>query len=132
MATSITPEQMIALENHQRHRDLCKQWVKDIATYLRTLSGEDGNRAGMTPLDWARKRMIAARIASHPNSQDYSEWVAQMTATQKGAVIWDGLDAEITQENLDATVDFLASNNGAKYDEMANAVYTLRVAREEF
>jgi hypothetical protein len=124
MAQQITPEQMIALENHQRHRDLCKQWIKDIATYMRGL--DSGNE------DWAKKRFIAAGIAYNPNSQDYSTWVAQMTASQKGAVIWDGADAEITPENLDATVDFLAANNGAKYDEMANLVYTLRSQRIEF
>lgn len=124
MATSITPEQMIALENHQRHRDLCKQWVRDIATYLRGLN--NGDEA------WAKRRVIAAGIAYHPNSQDYSEWIAQMTATQKGAVIWDGADAAITPENLDATVDFLDANGGAKYDEMANLIYDLRAQRIEF
>lgn len=124
MATVITPEQMIALEGYQRHRDLCKQWVKDIATYLRGLNSGDE--------DWAKKRFIAAGVAHHPNSQDYSEWTAQMTATQKGAVIWDGVDAEITPENLSATVDFLNTNNGAKYDEMANLIYTLRSSRIEF
>ena len=124
MATQITPEQMIALENHARHRDLCKQWVKDIATYIRGLN--TGDEA------WAKKRFIAAGIAYHPNSQDYSEWVAQMTTSQKGAVIWDGIDAEITEQNLDATVDFLNSNGGAKYDEMANLVYTLRSQKIEF
>ncbi len=124
MAQAITPEQMIALENYSRHRDLCKQWVRDIATYLRGLN--TGNE------EWAKKRIIAAGIAYHPNSQDYSEWIAQMTATQKGAVIWDGVDGEITGENLDATVDFLNLNGGAKYDEMANLIYTLRATRIEF
>lgn len=124
MAVQITPEQMIALENHQRHRDLCKQWIRDIATYLRGLNS--GNE------DWAKKRVVAASVAHHPNSQDYNEWIAQMTASQKGAAIWDGADAEITPENLDLTVDFLASNNGAKYDEMANLIYTLRASRIEF
>jgi hypothetical protein len=124
MATAITPEQMKALESHQRHRDICTQWVRDIATFLRQTANGD--------VTWAQKRVIAAGVALHPNSQDYSEWIAQMTATQKGAVIWDGIDAEITPENLDATVDFLASGGGTKYDEMANDVYTLRATRIEF
>jgi len=124
MAVAITPEQMKALEQHQRHRDICTQWVRDIATFLRQAPNGD--------VTWAQKRVIAAGIALHPNAQDYSEWIAQMTATQKGAVIWDGVDAEITPENLDATVDFLASGGGAKYDEMANLIFTLRAPRVEF
>jgi len=122
MATAITPEQMTALENNTRHREISKQWVKDIATFLRgTASGDE---------TWAKKRTIAAGIAHHPNSQDYAEWIAQMTATMKGAVVWDGVDAAITPENLDATVNFLVAQN--KYDEMANAIYTLRASRVEF
>lgn len=124
MAVSITPEQMTALENHARHRDICKQWVKDITTFLRTVANGDET--------WAKKRIIAASVAHHPNSQDYSEWIAQMTATQKGAAIWDGADSAITPENLDLTVDFLNTNSGAKYDEMANTIYTLRASRVEF
>jgi len=122
MATSITPEQMTALENHARHKDISKQWVKDIATFLRQTPNGDSV--------WAQKRIIAASVAHHPNSQDYNEWIAQMTATLKGAVVWDGVDAEITPENLDATVDFLVTGNN--YDAMANDIYTLRASRVEF
>ncbi len=122
MAQAITPEQMTALEAHTRHRDISKQWVKDIATFLRgTASGDE---------TWAKKRIIAAGIAHHPNSQDYGEWIAQMTATMKGAVVWNGADAAITPANLDLTVDFLVTGN--KYDEMSNAIYTLRASRVEF
>lgn len=124
MAQAITPEQLSALENFQRHRDICKQWVRDITTFKRGVTS--GNE------DWARGRMISARIALHPNSQDYSEWIAQMTATLKGQVVWDGADAAITEANLGATVDFLNASGGAKYDEMANAIYNLRATREEF
>lgn len=116
MATAITPAQMIELENYQPHRDLCKQWVRDIATYLRGLN--TGDEA------WAKRRVIAASIAHHPNSQDYSEWIAQMTASQKGAVIWD--------VDVAGTVAFLNQNGGAKYDEMANLIYDLRSQRIEF
>lgn len=114
MATQITPEQMTQLENHPRHRDIAKQWVKDIATYFRGLTSGDET--------WAKKRIIAAGIAHHPNSQDYSEWIAQMTATLKGQVVWD--------TDLDTTVDFLESNN--KYEEMSNLIFTLRASRVEF
>lgn len=132
MAVAITPEQMVALENFPRYRDICKQWVKDLATYIRGLDGTTGNTGGGTPSDWAKKRIIAAGIAHHPNSQDYSEWIAQMTATQKGSAIWDGADAVINDANLNLTVDFLNSSGGAKYDEMANLIYTLRASRIEF
>lgn len=115
---------MIALEGHARHRNLCTRWVKDIATYLRGLNNGDES--------WAKRRMIAARVDFHPNSQDYNEWISQMTSTQKGQAIWDGAGAEITPENLDLTVDFLNANGGAKYDEMANIVYDKRAAKEEF
>jgi len=122
MATSITPEQMVALEKHQRHRDISTQWVRDIATFIRgTTSGDEV---------WAKKRIIAASVAHHPNSQDYSAWIAQMTATLKGQVVWNGVDAEITPENLDATVDFLVTGNN--YDAMANAIYTLKSTQVEF
>lgn len=124
MATAITPEQMKALETHPRHRSICTQWIRDIATFLRQTPTGD--------VTWAQKRIIAAAIALHPNTQDYTEWVTQMTATQKGAEIWDGADEGITEENLNATIDFLASNGGAKYDEMANIIYTLRAAQVEF
>lgn len=122
MATAITPEQVTQLIGYQRHKDICKQWVRDIATFLRGLSGEDGNRAGMTPTDWARKRMIAGRIANHPNAQDFDEWVTQMTSTLKGQSVWD--------TDLDTTVNFLTSSG--KYDEIVNTVYSLRMLREEF
>jgi len=122
MATSITPEQMVALERHQRHRDISTQWVRDIATFLRQTPNGD--------VTWAQKRVIAAGVSFHPNSQDYGEWITQMTATLKGQSVWNGIDAEITPENLDATVDFLVTGNN--YDAMANEVYTLRATRVEF
>lgn len=122
MAVAITPEQVDQLIEYPRHQKLCRQWVRDIATFLQTLAGQDGARAGKTPLDWARQRMIAARVLNHPNSQDYEEWCAQMTNTLKGQVVWD--------VDLDGTVDFLTSSG--KYDEIANAIYTLRMEREEF
>lgn len=120
--TQITPEQVTQLIAFQRHKDICKQWVRDIAIFLRGLSGEDGNRAGMTPTDWARKRMIAGRVANHPNAQDFEEWITQMTSTLKGQVVWD--------TDLDTTVNFLTSSG--KYDEIVNAAYALRMLREEF
>lgn len=122
MAQAITPEQVTQLIAHPRHQEISKQWVRDIATFLRTLTGEDGQRAGKTPSDWARERMIAGRIINHPNAQDYQEWVTQMTSTLKGQAVWDN--------DLDGTVDFLTANN--KYDEMANTIYILRMVREEF
>lgn len=122
MAVAISPEQVTQLIAHPRHQEISKQWVRDIATFLRTLTGEDGNRAGKTPEVWARQRMIAGRIINHPNAQDYLEWTAQMTNTLKGQVVWEN--------DLDGTVDFLTSIG--KYDEMANEIYTLRMAREEF
>jgi len=122
MATSITPEQLKALEGHQRHKDISTQWVRDIATFLRLTPNGD--------VTWAQKRTIAAGVSFHPNSQDYAEWITQMTATLKGQSVWNGIDAEITPENLDATVDFLVTGNN--YDAMANEVYTLRATRIEF
>jgi len=122
MATSITPEQLKALEGHQRHKDISTQWVRDIATFLRLTPNGD--------VTWAQKRTIAAGVSFHPNSQDYGEWITQMTATLKGQPVWDGIDPQITPENLDATVDFL--NTAGKYDEMANLIYTLRATRVEF
>lgn len=122
MAVAITPEQVTQLIAHPRHKEISKQWVRDIATFLRTLSGEDGNRAGMTPSDWARKRMIAGRVINHPNAQDFEEWTTQMTNTLKGAVVWE--------VDLNGTVDFLTANG--KYDEMTNAIFILRMVREEF
>jgi hypothetical protein len=116
MATAITPEQIIELENYPRHQRICKQWVKDIATYIRGLNS--GDEA------WAKRRIIAAGIAHHPNSQDYLEWTAQMTATLKGQVIWEA--------TVEATIDALNANNGAKYDAMANEVFVMRSQRIEF
>lgn len=122
MAQAITPEQVVQLINYPRHQDICKQWVRDVSVFIRTLTGEDGNRAGKTPILWATERMIAGGIALHPNSQDYLEWCTQMTTILKGQVVWE--------TDLDGTVDFL--NSSGKYDEITNQVYELRAARQEF
>lgn len=125
MAQAITPEQVTQLISYERHQRICKQWVRDIATYLRGLTGEDGARAGKTPTQWATQRAIAGRVINHPNHQDFDEWCTQMTSTLKGKVVWEN--------DLDGTVDFLSNlSNVANYDGMTNEIYTLRASREEF
>lgn len=114
MATQITPEQMIELESNTRHQALCKQWVKDLATYFTGLNS--GNE------EWAKKRFIAAGIAFHPQSHNYTEWAIQMTALLKGQSVWDG--------DVDGTVDFLITNN--KYEELAGLIFTKRSSIIEF
>lgn len=130
MATAITPEQLVALASNTRHKNLCIQGIKEIATYLRTQDGTTNNTAGRTPVGWAKVRSIAGSIAQHPNSQDYGEWTEQMSQTLKGQPVWDGVDEVINDANLNATVDFLIDNG--KYDEITNLIYDLRSQRIEF
>lgn len=131
---AITEEQRIYLEASPRFQGMAQQYVKFIAQYLLTQDGTVGNLAGLSPVDWARQRFIAAGVALHPFSQQYNEWAAQMSMRLKGQDVWvpiadpDPLTA--VQASIDATIT--AMINSGKFEELAKEIFALRGPRVEF
>ena len=138
----ITEEQRTQLEASQRYRSIATEWVKSIATYLRGQDGTSGNTAGKSPVDWAKCRMVAAGIILHPNSQNYGEWISQMTMLLKGQDVWqsvaDADPATALQKSIDATIDFMVDSNPdpeitvCKFEELTNLVFTIQASPKEF
>lgn len=117
----ITDEQRIGLERNPRYQDLCKTAIKNFAGFIQQNDGVDPPGV-MTQVEWAKQRMIAARISLHPNSQDYNEWIAQMTIFLKGSDVWT-VDEEATITAMIAS---------GKFDELSQLTFSLRATREEF
>jgi len=87
-----------------------------------TLDGTVGNLGGQNPVQWAKRRFIAAAINHSPNNQQYQDWAAQMCMTLKGANVWD--------TDVDTTITAMIASG--KFEEMSNAIYDLRAKKIEF
>lgn len=118
----ITQSQVLELEQNQSFRDMAKQFVRDRSIYIVGQDGTNGNTAGLTPVNWAKQRLIAKGIILHPNSQDYQGWASQFSMFLKGQDVWD----------TDAATTIQAMVTSGKFDELANLTFELRAAQIEF
>lgn len=117
----ITDEQRIELGNNVRFQNVSKQFVKNYSIFIVGNNG-DTPPGGMSKIEWAKRRSIAAGIVHHPNSQNYAEWIEQFLMYLKGQDVWD----------TDADTTITAMIASGKFDELADLTFALRATRIEF
>lgn len=124
---AITDEQRISLRNNPRFIGLVKVAIKNYARELILLNGTAGNLDNLTPVEWAKYRLIAKAIILGPNAQDYDTWIEQFITAINAVVIWDNvLNTE------DAAINNIIAAGVNGFRAYIKLVYGVRAERIEF
>lgn len=118
----ITDAQRTELQGNVEFQNQSRRSVENYASYIVGQDGTSGSSAGQTPVEWAKRRFIAAGIMNYPTQLQLQEWVAQFIIFLKGADVWD-TDAATTIANM--------VSNG-KFEELSELTYALRAKKIEF
>jgi hypothetical protein len=112
------------LQGNQEFQNQTRRSAENYASYIVGQDGTNGSTAGQTPVEWAKRRSIAAGIVSNPGSlvNTLQDWVAQFIIFLKGADVW----------NTDAATTIASMVTSGKFEELSELTYALRAKKVEF
>lgn len=122
---TLTTDQRVALEGNSRFQSLVRMAIYNQAIYWKNIDGTNLNTAEDLAR-WAKSRSLAVGIIQNPNGIDFTSWVKQYVIILKDIAVVDN-EAPYSEEEV---INYMLDN--AKFDELSDLVFNLRIQRIEF
>lgn len=122
---TLTTDQRVNLEGNSRFQSLVRMAIYNQANYWRGMDGTNINNA-TDAARWAKSRYLSVGIIQNPNGIDFTSWLKQYVIILKDIAVVDN-EAPYSEEEV---INYMLDN--AKFEELSDLVFNLRIQRIEF